>query len=63
MVQELDLIRLKREAKAKNGFYIEPEAFCGHDIPLPKDGFIDVPDAPGLGFVPDDDAIKRYRVG
>lgn len=26
MVQEADLIRLKREAKAKNGFYVEPEA-------------------------------------
>lgn len=24
--QELDLIRLKREAKAKGGFYVEPEA-------------------------------------
>ena len=25
-LQEQDLIRLKREAKAKNGFYVEPEA-------------------------------------
>ena len=25
-LQELDRIRLKREAKAKNGFYVEPEA-------------------------------------
>ena len=25
-LQESDLIRLKREAKAKNGFYVEPEA-------------------------------------
>lgn len=24
--QEADLIRLKREAKAKGGFYVEPEA-------------------------------------
>lgn len=43
-------------------FYLEPEAFCGADIPLPKDGFIDVPDAPGLGFVPDIGVIERYRV-
>jgi hypothetical protein len=26
LVQEADLIRLKREAKALNGFYVEPEA-------------------------------------
>lgn len=25
-LQEQDLIRLKREAKSKNGFYVEPEA-------------------------------------
>lgn len=25
-LQEKDLIRLKREAKAKGGFYVEPEA-------------------------------------
>ena len=25
VAQEADLIRLKREAKAKNGFYVEPE--------------------------------------
>ena len=25
-MQEQDLIRLKREAKTKNGFYVEPEA-------------------------------------
>jgi hypothetical protein len=25
-VQEADLVRLKREAKAKAGFYVEPEA-------------------------------------
>ncbi len=25
-LQELDLVRLKREAKTKGGFYVEPEA-------------------------------------
>lgn len=26
VVQEADLVRLKREAKSKNGFFVEPEA-------------------------------------
>lgn len=26
MVQEADLVRLKREAKVNGGFYVEPEA-------------------------------------
>ena len=56
------LIAAREECALFERFYIEPEAFCGHAIPLPKDGFIDVPDAPGLGFVPDEVVIKRYRL-
>ena len=43
--------------------YIESEGEVGKDIPLPKKGTIQIPDAPGLGFEPDFDAIDRFRVG
>jgi L-alanine-DL-glutamate epimerase-like enolase superfamily enzyme len=28
------------------------------DLPKPKDGWLPLPDAPGLGFEPDHDAIR-----
>jgi L-alanine-DL-glutamate epimerase-like enolase superfamily enzyme len=43
--------------------YIESEGEAGKDIPLPKKGMIQIPDAPGLGFEPDFDAIDKFRVG
>ena len=43
--------------------YIESEGEIGKDIPLPKKGTIQIPDAPGLGFEPDFDAIDKFRVG
>lgn len=43
--------------------YVEPEAYCGKDIPLPRDGRIAIPDAPGIGFESDDETLQRYRVG
>jgi len=42
--------------------WIEPDAYLSADIPLPRDGFVDVPDSPGLGFAPDPDVIARFRV-
>lgn len=42
--------------------YVEPEAWLGTDIPLPKAGKIAIPDGPGIGFTPDEAAIARYRV-
>lgn len=42
--------------------YIEPEAWIGRDIPLPKNGSIAIPDAPGLGFEPDPETLQRCRV-
>lgn len=42
--------------------YVEPEAYCGKDIPLPRNGQIAIPDTPGIGFTPDDDTLRRYRV-
>lgn len=56
------LIAAREECALFERFYLEPDGFCGHDIPLPNDGFIDVPDAPGLGFEADEAAIRRYRV-
>lgn len=42
--------------------YVKPDAFMGHDIPLPVNGQIAIPASPGLGFVPDDAVLERYRV-
>lgn len=42
--------------------YVKPEAYCGRDIPLPVNGSIAIPDTPGLGFTPDEDTLRRYRV-
>ncbi|MGH1478287.1 MAG: mandelate racemase/muconate lactonizing enzyme family protein [Geminicoccales bacterium] len=40
--------------------YIAPEAWLDPSIPLPKNGKIQVPDLPGLGFEPDPALLKRY---
>lgn len=42
--------------------YVKPDAYVGRDIPLPKNGQIAIPDAPGIGFMPDEDTLRRYRV-
>lgn len=42
--------------------YVRPDAWMGRDIPLPQNGRINIPDMPGIGFVPDDNMIQRYRV-
>lgn len=42
--------------------YVKPDAFAGRDIPLPRDGRIAVPADPGIGFVPDEAVLERYRV-
>jgi L-alanine-DL-glutamate epimerase-like enolase superfamily enzyme len=43
--------------------YVEAEAWLGKNIPLPKAGSIAIPDAPGIGFEPDEAALARFRVG
>lgn len=42
--------------------WIKPDAYLSEAIPLPVRGFVTVPDAPGLGCVPDPAVIARYRV-
>jgi L-alanine-DL-glutamate epimerase-like enolase superfamily enzyme len=42
--------------------YIKPAAWMGIDIPLPSQGKIAIPDKPGIGFIPDETALERYRV-
>lgn len=32
------------------------------NTPLPKDGWIEIPDLPGIGIDPDEDALKEYRI-
>ena len=42
--------------------YVKPEAFLGRGIPLPRNGHITIPTDPGIGFVPDETVLERYRV-
>jgi L-alanine-DL-glutamate epimerase-like enolase superfamily enzyme len=42
--------------------YVGPDAWLFADMPLPVNGSIAVPTAPGLGMDPDPDVIRRYRV-
>ena len=42
-------------------FYIAPENYLDANIPLPKDGYVQVPDKPGIGFEPDPELLERYR--
>lgn len=42
--------------------YVTPEAWCGIDPPVPQGGMIRIPDAPGIGFSPDEAVLSRYRV-
>jgi len=42
--------------------YVRPDAWAGRDIPLPQQGRIAIPDAPGIGFTPDEGVLRRFRV-
>jgi L-alanine-DL-glutamate epimerase-like enolase superfamily enzyme len=41
-------------------YYVTPEAYLDPTIPLPRNGAIDVPDKPGLGFEPDPEVLRKY---
>jgi hypothetical protein len=43
--------------------YVDQEAWCGLNPPKPVNGFIAIPDKPGLGFEPDPSVVEQYRVG
>lgn len=58
----LQLAAHLEEAGLFEFLYVAPDAFLGRDIPLPREGRIIVPDAPGIGFEPNTDMIDRYRV-
>ncbi len=42
--------------------YVEADGWLGKDIPLPKGGQVAIPDAPGIGFEPNEAAIAQFRV-
>lgn len=42
--------------------YVEPDAWLGQNIPLPKAGQISVPSNPGIGFAPEEETLRRYRI-
>jgi len=43
--------------------FVEPEAWTGKAIPLPAGGQIAIPDAPGLGFEPEEATLAQFRAG
>jgi L-alanine-DL-glutamate epimerase-like enolase superfamily enzyme len=43
-------------------YYVKPDAYVSQSIPLPKNGKIDIPKAPGIGFEPDMAVLDKYRV-
>ena len=58
----VQLMAARFECELFEHFYINPEAYIDPTIPLPIDGFIAVPDKPGIGFQPDDDVMRQYLV-
>ena len=40
--------------------YVDAAADCGRDLPRPDGGRIVIPDAPGIGFVADEEALAQY---
>jgi L-alanine-DL-glutamate epimerase-like enolase superfamily enzyme len=43
-------------------YYVKPEAYVSASIPLPSNGSIAIPKAPGIGFEPDQAVLDKYRV-
>jgi len=59
----LQLAAALREFDLFEYLYVEPEAWCGLDAPMPRGGAIAIPDRPGIGFEPDSAVVERYRTG
>lgn len=58
----IQLMSARNECELFEYLYIKPEAWLDSSIPLPDNGFITVPDKPGIGFEPDPDVLTRYAV-
>lgn len=58
----VQLMAARSECELFERFYVEPEAHIAPDIPLPSNGTITVPNAPGLGFEPDRDVLEKFAV-
>jgi L-alanine-DL-glutamate epimerase-like enolase superfamily enzyme len=42
--------------------YIEAERWLSPAMPVPRGGLIAIPGGPGLGFEPDEEVLRRYRL-
>ena len=38
------------------------DSLLAEPLPIPQDGYIAIPEKPGLGIVLDPEALKKYRV-
>ncbi len=57
----LQLMATRQNCEQFEHFFVQPEAYLDGDIPLPVDGFVSVPQRPGIGFEPDPELLERYR--
>jgi len=42
--------------------FIQPRSWIGLESPVPQNGMVAIPDAPGLGFEPDPNALQHFTV-
>src|SRR5690606_8940890 len=58
----LQLAALLPEIGMLEFLFINPAGWVGIDSPVPKNGMVAIPDAPGLGFAPDPKTLDRFTV-
>jgi L-alanine-DL-glutamate epimerase-like enolase superfamily enzyme len=58
----LQLLALLPEPSLFEFLYVSTDAWIDPAIPLPKDGKVSLSGKPGIGFVPDEKLIERFRV-
>lgn len=58
----LQLAALLPEIGMLEHLFIQPKSWVGLDSPVPKGGVVAIPDAPGLGFEPDPQALQHFTV-
>jgi L-alanine-DL-glutamate epimerase-like enolase superfamily enzyme len=63
LIASLHMIAAQREDICAEFFFADLETSPLGDVIYPRDGFFDVPQAPGLGIEVDEKLLQRYRVG
>ena len=57
----LQLAALQADPGLFEFLYVTPEAWLDPALARPRDGLLDVPSAPGLGFTPDPALLRRFQ--